>query len=83
MVDEVKYEVEVKMAEKAFRVPKEIVSEIKGIISKKMLSRMKKEYVNCPVEGRQVAFLVCFTCPSFLRRFRGVIQCAGGEGPRE
>lgn len=82
MTDEMKYEVEVKMAEKAFRVPKEITSEIKGVISRKMLSRMKKEYVDCPVEGRQVAFLICFVCPSFLRRVRGVIQCAGKEGPK-
>ncbi len=81
MTDEAKYEVEVKMAEKAFRVPKEVASEIKGVISRKMLSRMKKEYVDCPVEGRQVAFLICFTCPSFLRRVKGVVHCIGREGP--
>lgn len=80
MADKAKYEVEVKMAEKAFRTPKEVTSEIKGVISRKMLSRMKKEYVDCPVEGKQVPFLICFVCPSFLRRVKGVVHCMGGEG---
>ena len=42
---------------------------------------MKKESVNCPVVNREVAFLVCFACPSFLRRVSGVVDCAGGQGP--
>ncbi|HEY6283864.1 MAG TPA: hypothetical protein VIW22_08075 [Nitrososphaerales archaeon] len=45
------------------------------------MSKMKKESVNCPVVNKEVAFLVCFACPSFLRRVKGVVDCAGGKGP--
>lgn len=82
MVDKVKYEIEVRMAERAFRIPEEVASEMKGAVSRKMFTRMKREYVNCPVEGREVPFLICFLCPSFLRRVRGVVYCMGEGGPK-
>lgn len=78
---EPKYKVDVFIAEKPKKVPKEVTSELKGAVSAKMMSRMKKESVNCPVVKREVAFLVCFACPSFLRRVRGVVDCLGEKPP--
>ncbi len=46
-----------------------------------MLSRMKKEYVECPIAKDRVPFLICFVCPSFIRRVKGVVHCKGEEGP--
>ncbi len=81
---EAKYHVEVKTAEKAFKVDKKVREILKGAVSGKMMSRMKKEYVECPVAGRQIPFLECFACISFIRRVRGVVHCAGeGFGLRE
>ena len=82
MANEARFSVKIEVSDKAFRVPKEVTAEIKGVVSRKMLSRMKKEYVNCPVAKEQVPFLVCFVCPSFLRRVKGIVHCAGEEGPK-
>ncbi len=76
-----KYKVDVFVAEKPRKVPKEVVGELKGAVSSKMMSRMKKESVNCPVVKKEVAFLVCFACPSFLRRVKGVVDCLGEKPP--
>jgi hypothetical protein len=76
-----KYEVPVLAVAKPAKVPKEVTSELKGVVSGKMISKMKKEAVHCPVVKDDVTFLVCFTCPSFLRRVKGVVHCAGTEPP--
>ncbi len=81
MSQETKFKVEVFPAEKPKKVPKVVSDELKGGASPKAISRMKKESVNCPVLNKEVAFLVCFACPSFLRRVTGVVDCAGGQGP--
>lgn len=56
---------------------------IKGV-SAKMLRRMRREYVDCPVMGRDVQFLTCFVCPNFQSRVRGKVLCIGNpiEPPR-
>jgi hypothetical protein len=76
-----KFKVDVFLAPKPKRIPKVVSEELKGGASPKAISRMKKESVNCPVLGKEVGFLVCFACPSFLRRVSGVVDCAGGGGP--
>ena len=76
-----KFKVDIYPLEKPKRVPKVVSSELKGAASPKMISKMKKEAVKCPVVSREVAFLVCFACPSFLRRVSGVVDCAGQNGP--
>lgn len=81
MPSDAKFKVNVFQAAKPKRVPKTVSEELKGAASPKAISRMKKESVDCPVVGREVAFLVCFACPSFLRRVSGVVDCAGGSGP--
>ncbi len=78
---ETKFKVNVYPSPKAKKVPKAVSQELKGGASPKAISRMKKESVDCPVVKREVAFLVCFACPSFLRRVSGVVDCAGGQGP--
>ena len=78
---ETKYVVPIFAPEKPKRIPKEVSAELKGGASPKMISRMKKESVNCPVVGAEVGFLVCFACPSFIRRVSGNVDCAGGQGP--
>ena len=44
-----KYNVPVRLAEKAIRVPKELVTNLKGAAGGKLLARMKKEALDCPV----------------------------------
>lgn len=74
-----KYMVEVKKAEKPIRTRKEAVEAVKDAIGSKMMRKMKREYVDCPVAGKQVPFLECFACISFIRRIKGVVHCAGRE----
>jgi hypothetical protein len=78
---ETKFKVNVYPATKPKRVPKVVSEQLKGGASPKAISRMKKESVECPVVQNEVAFLVCFACPSFIRRVSGVVDCAGGNGP--
>ncbi len=76
-----KFKVDIFPSPKPKKVPKAVSDELKGGASGKAIARMKKESVNCPVVNTEVAFLVCFACPSFLRRVSGVVDCAGGQGP--
>ena len=78
---ETKFKVNVFPAGKPKRVPKVVSEELKGGASPKAISRMKKESINCPVVHKELAFLVCFACPSFLRRVSGVVDCAGTKAP--
>jgi hypothetical protein len=78
---EPKFKVKVVTLQKPKKAPKVVSEELKGGASPKMISRMKKESVDCPVIVKEVAFLVCFACPSFLRRVSGVVDCAGTKGP--
>ena len=71
MSQETKFKVNIYPSAKPKKVPKVVSAELKGAASPKAISRMKKE----------VAFLVCFACPSFLRRVEGVVDCAGVQGP--
>lgn len=81
MSQETKFKVRIFSPPKPRRVPKAVSDELKGAASAKAISRMKKESVDCPVVKKEVAFLVCFACPSFLRRVSGVVDCAGVNGP--
>lgn len=76
-----KFQVKIFAPEKPKRVPKVVSEQLKGGASPKMISRMKKESVDCPVVKKEVGFLICFACPSFLRRVSGVVDCAGSQGP--
>ncbi len=76
-----KYVVKVREAVKPKRIPKEVSVQLKGVAGAKAIARMKKESVDCPVEKAEVGFLVCFLCPSFLRRVTGEVHCLGGQGP--
>ena len=76
---ETKYFVEVRQSEKPLKYDSEVAEAIKGVLKGKMIARMKKEYVDCPVVSEPVAFLTCFVCASHIRRVRGVVHCAGIE----
>lgn len=76
-MSEVKYVVEVRKIDKAQRIPREILDEVKGVISSKMVSSMRKEVVSCPVQSVDIPFLICFTCSNFIRRVSGKIHCRG------
>ena len=76
---EVKFQVEVKQAKRGLKASPEAVNILKTTMSGKMLSKMKKEYVECPIANSPVSFVDCFTCVSFIRRVRGVVHCAGLE----
>ena len=81
MSQDTKFKVNIYPSPKPKKVPKVVSDELKGAASAKAMSRMKKESVDCPVVKKEVAFLVCFACPSFLRRVSGVVDCAGSRGP--
>lgn len=83
MSQETRFKVNVYPSPKPKKIPKVVTDELKGGASPKAISRMKKESVDCPVVKKEVGFLVCFACPSFLRRVSGVVDCAGGQGPPE
>lgn len=72
-----KHVVEVLTMDKALRVPQNIQRELKGVVGRKMLRRMKSEAVECPVKGNMTPFLVCFSCKNFIRRFSGKVHCRG------
>ena len=81
MASDTKFFVKIFQAEKPKKIPKAVTDGLKGVASAKAMSRMKKESVDCPVVKQEVGFLVCFSCPSFLRRVTGEVHCAGGDGP--
>ena len=85
----IKYEVDILEYEQVQRITSETKAalltagmvvngkvNIKGV-STKMLRRMKKEYVTCPVLKKDVTFLRCFICPNFQSRVRGKVLCKG------
>ncbi|MCP8309681.1 MAG: hypothetical protein H3Z53_11110 [archaeon] len=82
MTNHPKYFVKVLQKEKAFNVSKEVTASLKGVVSGKMMSRMKREAIQCPLIKEEIPFLECFACGSFLRRIKGEVHCAGLKGPR-
>jgi hypothetical protein len=72
-----KYLVDVFLPPKAIPSPKESLEAIKGAVKGKMLAKMKKEGVDCPVKLKKVSFVECFTCSNFNRRIRGKVGCKG------
>ena len=77
MGEDDKYIVDIFLPPKAVPTPKEFLEAIKGAVKGKMLAKMKKEAVDCPVKLRAVSFVECFTCPNFNRRVRGKVGCKG------
>ena len=74
---EPKYKLEVKIFPKPFKISKDKLSELKGVVSRRAIERMKKEGVECPVKKAPVPFLECFTCEKFVRRVKGYVYCDG------
>jgi hypothetical protein len=77
MGEDDKYLVDIFMPPKAIPSPKETLEAIKGAVKGKMLAKMKKEAVDCPVKMKVVSFVECFTCQNFNRRVRGKVGCKG------
>jgi hypothetical protein len=78
---ETKFVVKIYTSAKPHKVPKVVSAELKGGASPKLISRMKKEAVDCPVVKGEVNFLVCFACPSFIRRVKGEVNCSAVSPP--
>jgi hypothetical protein len=72
-----KYLVDIITPPRAVSTPKEVLESLKGSVKGKMLARMKKEAVDCPVKLKVVSFVECFTCENFNRRVRGKVGCRG------
>jgi len=72
-----KYLVDILLPPKAIPSPKQALEAIKGAVKGKMLAKMKKEAVDCPVKLKTVSFVECFTCSNFNRRIRGKVGCKG------
>jgi hypothetical protein len=77
MGEDDKFLVDVFVPPKAIPSPKESLEAVKGSVKGKMLAKMKKEAVDCPVKLKKVSFLECFTCTNFNRRVRGKVGCKG------
>jgi hypothetical protein len=77
MGEDDKYLVDIFTPPKAVPSPKETMEAIRGAVKGKMLARMKKEAVDCPVKLKLVSFLECFACPNYNRRVRGKVGCRG------
>jgi hypothetical protein len=77
MGEDDKYLVDIFTPPKAIPSAKDSLEAIKGAVKGKMLARMKKEAVNCPVKLKAVSFVECFTCPNYNRRVRGKVGCKG------
>lgn len=67
----------IRMVDKPLKVSKEMVDQLKGVVSKNMLSRMRREAVDCPVKGT-ISFIECFSCERFIRRVKGEVHCRSG-----
>ncbi len=76
-MSEHRYIVEVRQVNRSMRVPREVVEEIRRAVGRKMISRMRREVVECPVTGKTTPFLICFTCKNFIRRVMGKVYCRG------
>lgn len=76
---EARYIVKVMSSEKSIRVDKEVVEQLKNSLGSKMIQKMKKEYVECPIANKKISFLECYSCTSFIRRVKGEVHCAGIE----
>lgn len=75
---EPKYYVKIIESAKPLKPDPRVKDILKGALSPKMMSRLKKEYVHCPVIEKDLPFLNCYACVSFIRRIKGVVHCAGG-----
>lgn len=69
--------IKIKTLDRAPRISREKLEEFRGLLSRSMINRMRREVVDCPVRGEAVAFLECFTCEKFLRRVKGEVYCKG------
>jgi hypothetical protein len=82
MSQDFKFKVKIYASPKPKKIPKAVSDELKTAkLGAKSIKRMKGESVDCPVVNQEVGFLVCFSCPSFVRRVMGVVDCAGAEPP--
>ncbi|OYT31786.1 MAG: hypothetical protein B6U94_01805 [Thermofilum sp. ex4484_79] len=72
-----KYELPIVNLEKSMRVSRALTQELKGVLSSKMIAKMKKEAVDCPVLNKRVSFLQCYNCSNFIRRVKGIVYCKG------
>ncbi|MBS7626040.1 hypothetical protein KEJ51_03210 [Candidatus Bathyarchaeota archaeon] len=73
----VKHVVKVQPSIGRVSLDKERVEALKGVVGGKMLARMKKESVECPVTLNVKPFVECFLCPNFIRRIKGEVHCLG------
>jgi len=78
MSTDAKFKVNIVQNDKPQNIPKEVTTALKGIASPKRMGKMKKESIFCPVAKEEKPFLWCLACKSFLRRVKGVVDCAGG-----
>ncbi|MEM1509470.1 MAG: hypothetical protein QXY49_07090 [Thermofilaceae archaeon] len=71
-----KYEIQVRETDKPIKISNELKGKLTGI-SPKLISKMKREIVECPVLGKPVSFIQCYFCPNFVRRVKGIVHCRG------
>ena len=67
----------IRTLDKPFRLSKEELEQFKGVLSKSLISKMRREAVECPVKQEVVPFIKCFSCDRFVRRVKGEVYCKG------
>ncbi|MBS7644745.1 MAG: hypothetical protein QW569_02735 [Candidatus Bathyarchaeia archaeon] len=72
-----RYVINVIQVDKAIKIPKESLEALKGVLGARRVAKMKMEAVECPIRGKKLSFVECFSCPNFIRRVRGTIHCKG------
>lgn len=78
-----RYEVPVKRLERAIRVKAAIKKKLEETLGKSTVRKLAKDAVDCPVLGKEVSFIICYSCPNFVRRYRGVVHCKGDPLPAD
>lgn len=74
-------EIPIKQSDKPFRIRSEeakaLLEQLGSGRARQFKKKFGRDYVDCPHKGKQVPFLLCFTCPGFVRRVKGVVHCRG------
>ncbi len=73
------YRVDIHQGKQALKVDNKMVEQLKKTLSNKLITRMRREYVICPVARQEIPFLLCYNCVSFIRRVQGIVDCEGKE----
>lgn len=72
-------EIPIYQAQEDFKLDKELTKSLRELkVGRKLIERMKRDAVNCPLYGDRTPAARCLSCQYFVRRVKGVIHCGYG-----